>query len=161
MSWNSLHYVIKSLMVAKAGLWKRSLPGCSSCLVWSFQSASSELRSVLCSTVLLLPLPRLTRFLPTLGGARMNSIPVCFLSARSLSASVRKGAAKRGSFVSLAHTSTHCYCLNLYITFVFPAPFFSQWCFNNNRPFLGHQSGPARLFHPLLASEPWRRLFST
>lgn len=41
---------------------------------------------------------------------------------------------------------------------LFSAPSFSQRRFDNDRPFLGHQSGPAGLLHPLLAPEPrWRR----
>lgn len=158
VSWNSFHHEINNLMVEKGGLWKRSLPGCSGCLFSSFWSANPKLLSVLCSTVLLSLLPRLPRLLPTLGVARMKLMPIYFLSpSPSVSAFVSKW--EQCVIVSVDHTSTHCYCLNLNSTFVL-SPLFSQWCFNNNRPFLGHQSRPARLLHPLLASKPRGRLFN-
>lgn len=106
MSWNSFHHEINNVMVEKGGLWKRSLPVCSGCLFWSFWSASLELLSVLCSTVLLSPLPRLTRLLPTLGVARMKSMPIYFLSpSPSVSAFVSKW--EQCVIVSVDHTSTH------------------------------------------------------
>lgn len=88
----------------------------------------------------------------------MKSMSICFLSAISFFVCTCQ---KTRNSVSVDRTSTHSYCLNLYSTFLFSSLSFSQWCFNNDRPFLGHQPRPARLLHPLLASEPRWRLFST
>lgn len=85
-------------------------------LLRSFRRASSELLTVLCSTVLLSPLPRWTRLLPTLGGARMKSMPICFRSASPpLSARVRNW--EQRAIVSVDHTAP---------VDIFTAPLFSH-----------------------------------
>lgn len=111
VSWNRIHYEINSLMVAKGGLWKRSVPGCSGCLFLKCQR-----RSVRPSTVPLSPMPRLTRSLPTLGGARVKLTPIYFLSSPP---PLRERVSERGQRVTLSAARPSKSLQHLFCVFFF------------------------------------------